>query len=95
MDAAAALRATKFVVCNADEGEPGTFKDRVLLDEYPISFFRNVVADTQSVRTKVCLSERRVQYLFNKLTAYLDDMRKKKLLVKKFLKRISFDIGSG
>src|SRR5674536_378941 len=23
----------RYVVCNADEGEPGTFKDRVLLDE--------------------------------------------------------------
>ncbi len=35
---AAAERApeggTKVVVCNADEGEPGTFKDRVLLAEY-------------------------------------------------------------
>jgi len=25
----------KVVVCNADEGEPGTFKDRVLLNSYP------------------------------------------------------------
>jgi [NiFe] hydrogenase diaphorase moiety large subunit len=25
---------TRFVVCNADEGEPGTFKDRVLLTRY-------------------------------------------------------------
>jgi [NiFe] hydrogenase diaphorase moiety large subunit len=25
----------KYVVCNADEGEPGTFKDRVILTEYP------------------------------------------------------------
>jgi len=25
---------TRYVVCNADEGEPGTFKDRVLLAEY-------------------------------------------------------------
>ena len=25
----------KFVICNADEGEPGTFKDRVLLTERP------------------------------------------------------------
>ncbi|NLH81115.1 MAG: NADP oxidoreductase, partial [Phyllobacteriaceae bacterium] len=25
----------RFVVCNADEGEPGTFKDRVLLQWYP------------------------------------------------------------
>ena len=23
-----------YVVCNADEGEPGTFKDRILLDTY-------------------------------------------------------------
>ena len=26
--------AKKFVVCNADEGEPGTFKDRVILSEF-------------------------------------------------------------
>jgi [NiFe] hydrogenase diaphorase moiety large subunit len=32
--AAAAESDRKFVVCNADEGEPGTFKDRVLLSEY-------------------------------------------------------------
>ena len=25
----------KYIVCNADEGEPGTFKDRLLLDQYP------------------------------------------------------------
>ena len=27
--------ARKFIVCNADEGEPGTFKDRALLHVYP------------------------------------------------------------
>jgi [NiFe] hydrogenase diaphorase moiety large subunit len=26
---------SKYVICNADEGEPGTFKDRVLLQHYP------------------------------------------------------------
>jgi len=26
---------TKFVICNADESEPGTFKDRVVLEELP------------------------------------------------------------
>ncbi|MDP2361709.1 MAG: NADH-ubiquinone oxidoreductase-F iron-sulfur binding region domain-containing protein [bacterium] len=31
--AALAQDAVKYVVCNADEGEPGTFKDRVLLTE--------------------------------------------------------------
>ena len=32
--AAAAQDDVKYVVCNADEGEPGTFKDRALLMEY-------------------------------------------------------------
>ncbi len=32
--AAAAQDERKYVVCNADEGEPGTFKDRVILTEY-------------------------------------------------------------
>ena len=33
--AAAAKNERKFVVCNADEGEPGTFKDRVILSDFP------------------------------------------------------------
>ncbi len=32
--AGAASADRKFVVCNADEGEPGTFKDRLLLEKY-------------------------------------------------------------
>ncbi len=32
--AAAAKGDRKFVVCNADEGEPGTFKDRLILGEF-------------------------------------------------------------
>ena len=31
----AALGAVKYVVCNADESEPGTFKDRVLMEHVP------------------------------------------------------------
>jgi NADH-quinone oxidoreductase subunit F len=33
--AAKASGETKYVVCNADEAEPGTFKDRVLMEEDP------------------------------------------------------------
>jgi [NiFe] hydrogenase diaphorase moiety large subunit len=33
--AAAAHADRKYVICNADEGEPGTFKDRVILSEWP------------------------------------------------------------
>ncbi len=31
----AATAHPRYVVCNADESEPGTFKDRVLMEEYP------------------------------------------------------------
>ena len=31
----AASGSPKYVICNADEGEPGTFKDRVILTECP------------------------------------------------------------
>ena len=34
---AAASARTKYVVCNADESEPGTFKDRVLMEEDPFA----------------------------------------------------------
>lgn len=32
----------KYIVCNADEGEPGTFKDRVLLTELPMDTFEGM-----------------------------------------------------
>ncbi len=32
--AAAAASPVKYVICNADEGEPGTFKDRILIERY-------------------------------------------------------------
>jgi len=33
----------KYIVCNADEGEPGTFKDRVLLEHDPLSVFEGML----------------------------------------------------
>ena len=41
--AAAAQADQKYVVCNADEGEPGTFKDRILLTEYPSLILEGIV----------------------------------------------------
>jgi [NiFe] hydrogenase diaphorase moiety large subunit len=34
--------ATRYVVCNADEGEPGTFKDRVLLNSHADAVFEGM-----------------------------------------------------
>ncbi|MBO0441752.1 complex I 51 kDa subunit family protein [Candidatus Enterococcus ikei] len=34
---------TKYIVCNADEGEPGTFKDKALLEHDPLSVIEGMV----------------------------------------------------
>ncbi|HEX6916268.1 MAG TPA: NAD(P)H-dependent oxidoreductase subunit E, partial [Chitinophagaceae bacterium] len=34
----------KYIVCNADEGEPGTFKDRVLMNTQPGSLIEGMIA---------------------------------------------------
>ncbi|MDH5720387.1 MAG: NADH-quinone oxidoreductase subunit NuoF [Spirochaetia bacterium] len=33
----------KYLICNADEGEPGTFKDRVLLEDTPHGFIEGMI----------------------------------------------------
>jgi NADH-quinone oxidoreductase subunit F len=41
--AARAAGAPKYVVCNADESEPGTFKDRVLMEEAPYGAIEGMI----------------------------------------------------
>jgi len=36
-------RYPKYIVCNADEGEPGTFKDKVLLSQDPLSVIEGML----------------------------------------------------
>ncbi|MGB4924825.1 MAG: NADH-ubiquinone oxidoreductase-F iron-sulfur binding region domain-containing protein [Candidatus Nitrotoga sp.] len=44
--------AAHYVVCNADEGEPGTFKDRVLLHSYADSLFEGMAVCAFAVGAK-------------------------------------------
>ncbi len=48
----------KYVVCNADESEPGTFKDRVILEELP-----HLVVEGMALAAKVVGAETAVVYL--------------------------------
>ncbi len=45
----AATNLPKYVICNADEGEPGTFKDRVLLEEDPHSCLEGLMIAAYAV----------------------------------------------
>ena len=40
--AAGAQEQPKYLICNADESEPGTFKDRVLIEGYPLSIIEGM-----------------------------------------------------
>lgn len=93
---AAAISEEKFLVCNADEGEPGTFKDRVLLTEYPELVFDGMVIGGYTIGAKEGFVYLRgeYEYLLKPLEDYLEMMRKENLLGKNILgiKDFNFDI---
>jgi [NiFe] hydrogenase diaphorase moiety large subunit len=102
MFAHSAKSEIKYVVCNADEGEPGTFKDRVLLSEYPKMVFEGMVIGGYAIRaTKGFLYLRgEYRYMLKQLNDFLENMRKENRLGKNILgSGFDFDIeirmGSG
>ena len=42
----------KYVVCNADEGEPGTFKDRIILERLPLKLVEGIAIAGFTFRAK-------------------------------------------
>lgn len=100
---AASISDEKYIICNADEGEPGTFKDRVLLDEYPELVFDGMVVAgyTIGARTGIVYLRGEYEYLLKPLQDYLAEMRKDNLLGNNILDKegFNFDIkiflGSG
>jgi [NiFe] hydrogenase diaphorase moiety large subunit len=99
---AAAKAEEKFLVCNADEGEPGTFKDRVLLTEYPELVFDGMVIGGYTIGAKkgIVYLRGEYEYMLGELLTYLEQMREDNLLGEKILgKDFNFDIeirlGSG
>ncbi len=62
----------KFVVCNADEGEPGTFKDRVLLTERPDRVFAGLTIAGYAVGAKEGIVYLRGEYEY--LYPFLEDV---------------------
>jgi [NiFe] hydrogenase diaphorase moiety large subunit len=71
-----------YVVCNADEGEPGTFKDRVLLTSYADQVFEGMTLCAYVIGAKRGFLYLRgeYRYLFEPLTAVLERRRAQGLL---------------
>ena len=66
----------KYILCNADEGEPGTFKDRVLLTELPDRVFEGMTIAGYAVGAEHGLLYVRGEYAY--LYPYLLDVLEKR-----------------
>jgi [NiFe] hydrogenase diaphorase moiety large subunit len=62
----------KFVICNADEGEPGTFKDRVLLTELPDRIFAGMTIAGYAIGAREGIVYLRGEYAY--LKQYLEEV---------------------
>jgi [NiFe] hydrogenase diaphorase moiety large subunit len=83
----------KHVICNADEGEPGTFKDRVLLTRVPKQVFFGMVACAYAIGGSNGIVYLRAEYAYLRdyLEAQLQEMRDQGLLGDNILGRRGFN----
>jgi [NiFe] hydrogenase diaphorase moiety large subunit len=92
----AAAGDKKYIICNADEGEPGTFKDRVLLTERADMLFEGMTIGGYAVGADEGVLYLRAEYAYLRkfLEKVLADRRNKNLLGNNILgkKDFNFDI---
>ncbi len=68
----AAAAEQRYLICNADEGEPGTFKDRVILTERPDLLIEGMTIAGYAIGASRGLLYLRGEYAY--LSAYLEDV---------------------
>ncbi len=83
----------RYVVCNADEGEPGTFKDRVLLQSHAHQVFEGMTLAAAIVDARQGYLYLRGEYLYlcEPLNRILEERRRLGLLGRKILGHKGFD----
>jgi len=82
----------KYVICNADEGEVGTFKDRYILENDPFSLIEGIAIAGYAIGAKKAYIYLRAEY------HYLLDLLEKAIVQckkKKFLKYLDIEIREG
>lgn len=82
-----------YIVCNADEGEPGTFKDRMLLTDFPDLVFdgMTVAGYALGARKGIMYLRGEYTYLLDPLQALLKARREQALLGASICGRAGFD----
>lgn len=102
MLAATATADKKFVVCNADEGEPGTFKDRLLLTEFTDKVLEGIILCGYAIgaQTGYIYLRGEYEYMVRHIESVIEDFHQKNKLGKNIQgKNFNFEIeirlGSG
>ena len=97
--AAAEKREPKYLICNADEGEPGTYKDRVILTDYPELVIEGMTIGARAIGASLGLIYLRAEYAYLKhhLEQVVEARRKAGLLGKGIagIEGFDFDIVVG
>ena len=83
----------KYVICNADEGEPGTFKDRALLTRSPLDVFMGMIIAAYAIGSSHGILYLRAEYgyLRRYLESQLQQLRNDGLLGRSIGGRTGFD----
>lgn len=82
-----AEKQPKYIICNADEGEPGTFKDRFILDNFPEKVIEgmNIAGKVLNTSSGIIYLRGEYEYLKNKIA----------MAIEKFPMEIGIHIGAG
>jgi [NiFe] hydrogenase diaphorase moiety large subunit len=85
--------ADTYLLCNADEGEPGTFKERVILTELPKQLFEGMIVAGYALGAKegVLYLRYEYRYLVEYLEQMLQEMRAGNLLGKNIAGKQGFN----
>jgi [NiFe] hydrogenase diaphorase moiety large subunit len=83
----------RYIICNADEGEPGTFKDRVIMSERANLVFEGMTIAGYAVGAEYGIVYLRgeYEYMLPNLKRILEERRKKGLLGQNILGRNGFN----
>ena len=75
----------RYLICNADESEPGTFKDKMLLEEDPHAVLEGIIIAAKAIGSHHCYIYIRGEFPYGArvLQGAVDEATKKKYLGKK------------
>ncbi len=92
---AASRETPKYIVANADEGEPGTFKDRVLMERNPYQILEGMIISAYAIGALKGFIYIRQEYrsIVRKIEKIVEELRAEGYLGKNILgTKFSFDI---